>query len=65
MLLDIEVVGSKIVHDKRPDTPLIFVIPLLLRCCPSGSMAATPTRRKSFSAGWSGQKEELKGSFQI
>lgn len=27
VLLDIEVVGSKIVHDKRPDTPLIFVIP--------------------------------------
>lgn len=27
VLLDIEVVGSKIVHDKRPDTPLIFVAP--------------------------------------
>ncbi len=27
VLLDIEVVGSKIVHDKRPDTPLIFVVP--------------------------------------
>lgn len=27
VLLDIEVVGSKIVHAKRPDTPLIFVIP--------------------------------------
>ena len=27
VLLDIGVVGSKIVHDKRPDTPLIFVIP--------------------------------------
>lgn len=27
VLLDIEVVGSKIVHDKRPNTPLIFVIP--------------------------------------
>ncbi|MBR1781433.1 MAG: guanylate kinase [Oscillospiraceae bacterium] len=27
VLLDIEVVGSKIVHDKRPDTPLIFIIP--------------------------------------
>ncbi len=27
VLLDIEVVGSKIVHDKRPDTPLIFIAP--------------------------------------
>ena len=27
VLLDIEVVGSKIVQAKRPDTPLIFVIP--------------------------------------
>ena len=27
VLLDIEVVGSKIVHDLRPDTPLMFVIP--------------------------------------
>lgn len=27
VLLDIEVVGSKIVHGKRPDTPLIFVVP--------------------------------------
>lgn len=27
VLLDIEVVGSRIVHDKRPDTPLIFVLP--------------------------------------
>ncbi len=27
VLLDIEVVGSKIVHDQRPDTPLMFVIP--------------------------------------
>jgi guanylate kinase len=27
VLLDIEVVGSQIVHDKRPDTPLIFIIP--------------------------------------
>ena len=27
VLLDIEVVGSKIVHDKLPDTPLIFLAP--------------------------------------
>ena len=27
VLLDIEVIGSKIVHEKRPETPLIFVIP--------------------------------------
>ena len=27
VLLDLEVVGSKIVHAKRPDTPMIFVIP--------------------------------------
>ena len=27
VLLDIEVVGSKIVHDKRPNTPLIFLAP--------------------------------------
>lgn len=27
VLLDIEVIGSKIVHDKRPDTPLIFLAP--------------------------------------
>ena len=27
VLLDIEVVGSRIVHDKRPDTPMIFLIP--------------------------------------
>lgn len=27
VLLDIEVIGSKIVHDLRPDTPLMFVIP--------------------------------------
>lgn len=27
VLLDIEVIGSKIVHDKRPTTPLIFLAP--------------------------------------
>lgn len=27
VLLDIEVIGSKIVHDKRPATPLIFLAP--------------------------------------
>lgn len=60
VLLDIEVVGSKIVHDLRPDTPLMFVIPpsfdvLEQRLCGRNTDPEDVIRRRLDRA-----KEELK-----
>ena len=57
VLLDIEVVGSKIVQTQRPNTPLIFVAPPSFEELSRRLHARqTDARKRSSSVGWSGQE---------